>query len=115
MKQSSPAAESDLRRRLVLALSILLLLISAGLTWQFGTDSTSRFIASATGRVGLVLGALWLAWDSLRKPAAWLPPGIAVAGVIALAIVAVQPRLAFLVAPAIGGLITIASIVRAMR
>ena len=99
----------------VLVLAIALLAICGLVSWQFGTDGTARFVASATGRVGLVMGALWLAWPSLRRPAAWLPPGIAVGGVIGLAVIAAQPRLALVAIPAMGVLFTVASIVRAFR
>ena len=108
-------AESRLRRRLVLLISIVLLSISAGVSWKFGDDSTARSAASGSGRVGLVMAALWLAWPSLRRPAAWLPPSIAVGGVIALAVVAFQPRLIVVVIPATGVLFTLAAAVRAIR
>lgn len=108
-------AASRLRRRLVLIIAIVLLSVSAGVSWWFGDDSTARFAASGTGRIGLVMAALWLAWPSLRRPAAWLPPGIAVGVVIALAVVAFQPRLIVVVVPAVGLLFTLAAAVRAMR
>jgi hypothetical protein len=108
-------SDSQLRRRLVLVLSVILLMTSAVVSWRFGDDSTARFAASAAGRVGLVMAALWLAWPSLRRPAAWLPPGIAVGLVIALAIIAAQPRLIVVVLPAMGLLFTLGSILRAFR
>ncbi|MDA8743633.1 hypothetical protein N9N28_03265 [Rubripirellula amarantea] len=112
---STNGSLDDWRRRTVLVISIVLLLACGIVTWQYGTDGTARFVASATGRVGLVMGALWLAWPSLRRPASWLPPGLAVGGVIVLAVVAAQPRLAFVAIPAMGVLFTIASVVRAFR
>ncbi len=105
----------QLRRRLVLIVSVVLLIVSASISWQFGNDSTARFAASASGRIGLVMFALWLAWPSLKAPAAWLPPGIAVGLVIALAVVAAQPRLIFVALPAVGFLFTLASVVRFFR
>ena len=103
------------RRHMVLAISITLLGVWAVVTWEFGTGGTARVAASAAGRIGLVMGALWLAWPSLSKPAAWLPPGIAVGGVVGLAIIAAQPRLAVVAVPVMGLLFTVASVVRAFR
>ena len=69
---------SDYRRVLVLVIAIGLLLTCGIVTWKYGQAGSSKFVAAATGRVGLVMVALWLAWPSLRKPASWLPPGFAV-------------------------------------
>lgn len=72
-------------------------------------------VAAATGRIGLVLGALWMAWPSLLRPASWLPPGFAVLGVFVLAVLAAHPRLIVVLLPAFGGLLVFATVVRAMR
>jgi hypothetical protein len=99
---------------MVLCLSIGLLL-SAILAWWFGDKSWSTFASAAMGRIGLVLGALWLAWPSLSRPAKWLPPGIAVACVLGLIVLAAQPRFVVFVLPAIGLLTFVASIARSFR
>ncbi|WP_235033228.1 hypothetical protein [Rubripirellula obstinata] len=112
---SDSISDWQMRRRLVLVISVVLLIVSAFVSWQFGNDSTARFAASASGRIGLVMAALWLAWPSLKRPAAWLPPGIAVGLVVALAVVAAQPRLIIVAVPAIGILFTLASVVRSFR
>jgi hypothetical protein len=106
---------TDYRRSLVLVLAIGLLSTSAWVLWRYENTGTVKMVGSATGRIGLVLAALWLAWPTLRKPASWLPPGFAVLGVLVLAIVAAQPRLILVLLPALGGLLVLASIVRAMR
>lgn len=112
--QAKTTPPSDLRRLLVLALA-LILLIGGGLgKWYEGADSIP-FASAAMIRIGLVLGALWLAWPSLRRPARWLPPGAAVIGVIALAVVAAQPRLIIVAIPAVGALISLAAMARAFR
>lgn len=112
--QAPTPAHRDLRRILVLALS-LVLLVAGGLGRWFEGESSVPFAADASIRIGLILGALWLAWPSLRRPASWLPPGAAVLGVIALAVVAARPRLIVVALPAVGLLISMAAIVRAVR
>ena len=100
---------------LVLVLSIGLLLISGVATFWFGEAGSSKFLAAACGRIGLVMAALWMAWPSLRRPASWLPPGVAIIGVGVLALLAAQPRLIVVAIPAIGTLIVVGSIIRLMK
>jgi len=71
--------------------------------------------AVSVGRTALMLGAIWFAWPSLQKPVNWLPPGIAAVILLAIVAVAMQPRMALVVIPAVGGLITLASFVRMLR
>lgn len=106
---------SDGRRITVGALAVVLLITSATLTFWPGQAGSSNFAASAAGRIGLVLAALWLAWPSLQRPASWLPPGIPVLCVIALAATAANPRLIVVVVPAIGALTVLATFVRTFR
>ncbi len=106
---------SDGRRIVVGVLAVVLLTTSAVMTFWPGQAGSANFAASAGGRIGLVLAALWLAWPSLRRPASWLPPGVAVLCVIALAAIAAQPRLVIVAIPAIGALTVIATFVRAFR
>lgn len=80
-----------------------------------GSASTHAFVTAALLRVGLVLGALWLAWDSLKRPARWLPPGLAVAGVIGIVVVAAQPRLLLAIGPALGVLALLSGVMRIFR
>ena len=105
----------DYRRSLVLVLSIALLSISGWVLWNYENTGTVKFVASASGRIGLVLAALWLAWPTLKRPASWLPPGFAVLGVLLLAILAAQPRTVVVMVPAFAALLALASFVRAMR
>ncbi|TWU21581.1 hypothetical protein Pla52o_37680 [Novipirellula galeiformis] len=105
---------ANFRRPLLLLIAIALLVGSAAV-WWWGDESSARFAAAAMGRVGLVLAALWLAWPSLRRPARWFPPAVAVIGVISLMVLAAQPRLIFAVVPAAGTLITITMLVRSFR
>ena len=66
-------------------------------------------------RLSFVLGAAWLAWPSLRRPAQWLPSGIAVVLLIALGACAFQPRLAIAIIPLVGSIVAFAGILRAFR
>ncbi len=83
-------------------------------TW-FGSQSTRDFVIAAMTRIGLVLGAIWLAWDSMRRPASWFPPGLAMAGVVGIVVVAAQPKLILAVVPLLGGLAVLSSVLRAFR
>lgn len=111
----------DPRRVLVGGLAAILLLASATAWWTgwlsaaVGSDSSADFARAAMGRIGLVLAALALAWDSLRRPASWLPPGLAAAGVAGIAILAAQPRLILVVLPLLGVLTGLAVVVKMVR
>lgn len=112
VKRDAPNA--DVRRWLALALSILLLAAS-GILWLISSDSSGKFFSAACFRIGLVLGALWLAWPSLKRPAKWLPASAPVIGVVALIVIAAQPRLIIPAIPIVGGLITLSAFVSAFR
>jgi len=99
----------------VLIIAIALLATCAVVTWKYGGQGSAKFVAAATGRVGLVMGALWLAWPSLRRPASWLPPGFAVIGVVTLGVLAAQPRLIIVAIPALGTLLALATFIRAIK
>ncbi len=102
------------RRTVVLVLAIGLLVGSVGLR-VLDDESSNVFASMAMARIGLVLGAVWLAWDSLRRPARWLPPGVAVAGLLGIAAIASQPRLAVVVIPALTALIVLGTFIRAVK
>jgi hypothetical protein len=105
----------DYRRLCVLVLAILLLLASGVVSWRYGQAGSAKFVAAASGRIGLVLAALWLAWPSLRRPARWLPPGFAVMGVVVLAMLAAQPRLIVVAVPAMAALLALATVIRSLK
>ncbi|SRR6056297_437258 len=104
----------DFRRWLTLFLSVGLIAAAIAVrTW--GQTSSSLFVSAACFRIGLVFAAIWLAWDSLRRPARWFPPAILAAGVAGLAIVAAQPRLILVLAPTFGLILTLGAVIRAFR
>ena len=116
-KVSRGGQSFDYRRAMALAMAIVLLTISAvaHFTSDSGTDSSRDFLIAASGRIGIVLAALWRAWPSLKRPAKWLPASAPVIGVIALIVIAAQPKLLLPAIPIVGGLIAFSAIVRAFR
>lgn len=106
--------EQDIRRHLALIMSIVFLCGSFA-SWYYGGESASKFASSAMGRIGLVLGALWLAWPSLQRPARWLPAGAPIICLAALLVLAANPRLVVFVLPAAGALIALGMFARNSR
>jgi drug/metabolite transporter superfamily protein YnfA len=106
---------NDGRRIAVGAIAVVLLITSALMTFWPGQAGSANFVASASGRIGLVLAALWLAWPSLARPASWLPPGVAVLCVIALVVIATRPQLIVVAIPALAGLTALAALARTFR
>lgn len=93
-----------------------LMMLGAALTvYLTSSGSGSNFASAAMARVGAVLIALWIAWPSLKRPAQWLPAGAAIICLVALIVVATQPRLIIPAIPAVVLLITISGFVRAFR
>jgi hypothetical protein len=78
-------------------------------------DLASGFGVASLIRLSLVLGAIWLAWPSIRRPAQWLPPGIALIVLVTIGVCALQPRLAFALIPLAGGLIAFAGFAKYFR
>ncbi|MEM9588210.1 MAG: hypothetical protein AAGA03_13090 [Planctomycetota bacterium] len=111
---AKPRLSERTRRRLTLLIALICLAVGGAILALRG-DAGSRFAANSLIRMGLVIGALWLAWDSLRKPAKWLPAGVVIAGVIALLVVAAQPRLILVAVPALTAVITLGAIARSFR
>ncbi len=105
---------SEIRRLMALIAGVTLLVASL-LAWWLTEGSSGNFAAAACGRIGLVMMALWLAWPSLQRPAKWLPAGAAMIGVVALIVVAAQPRLLIPAIPIVGGLITLSAFIRLLR
>ncbi|MCA9136498.1 MAG: hypothetical protein KDB00_07060 [Planctomycetales bacterium] len=113
-RQNNSKPVHDVRRTMALVLSVAMLCASL-IAWWFLSDSTGTFIAAACGRIGIVMGALWLAWPSLKRPAKWLPAGAPVIGVVAIIVIAAQPRLIIPAIPIVGGLIAVSAFAKAFR
>lgn len=110
-----PQRKTDPRRFIVLGLSLILVTTFLWMSSQLEQTANVKAIAAACGRIGLILGALWLAWPTLRRPAKWLPPGFAMLGVVLLGVIATQPRTILVMAPAFMALLAVASVIRAFR
>jgi hypothetical protein len=91
--------------------------VVAGLWANFreASGGGSQFAGNSVLRIGIVLVALWLALPTLKKPLQWLPPGILVVCLVGVGALAAQPKLIFVIAPAAGGLLAVAGVVRFLR
>lgn len=106
---------TDFRRPMILVFAIVLLTTFAVIFWNEGQRGEHKMLANAAGRVGLVMGGLWIAWPSLLRPINWLPPGIAVLGVIAIGVIAARPVLAVAAIPLVGAALFVTTIVRSLK
>ncbi len=90
-----------LMRRLLLGILAFVLLATAGGIFLSGAAHEYTLVLSAALRMGLVLGALWLAFDQVqeifRRTPPWLLGGIA----LCLLVIVVRPRALVAVAPLI--------------
>ena len=95
----------------MLAVSALGLLAAGGALWLSGDDSIWHMLI----RPAFAFGCLWLAWPTVRRPASWLPPGVAAVSLIAIGAVAARPRLLVVVLPMAGVVGTLAAVIRLVR
>jgi hypothetical protein len=79
------------------------------------SGSIVRVAPIGLARLAMVMGALWIAWPAIRKPALWLPPGALFVALLSLAICVVQPRLAIALIPAATLVIAFAGFLRFFR
>ena len=100
---------------MILVLALVLLTTFAVIFWNEGQRGEHKMLANAAGRVGLVMAGLWMAWPSLLRPINWLPPGIAVLGVIALGVIAARPALAIGAIPLVGAALLLTTIIRSLK
>jgi endonuclease/exonuclease/phosphatase (EEP) superfamily protein YafD len=103
----------------ILVFTVLFAVGAAALRWGVGHWHLSNPLWMVTSigmtRIALVLGTLWIAWPTVRRPAMWFPPGILAVALIALGACVVQPRLAIAIIPALGTLLALAGFVRFFR
>ena len=116
--------DADIRRTMVAVLAVAALSAYAFLDFApprlrgllpIGGGASDHFAAAMLGRLGLMMAALWLAWPSLCRPAAWLPPGAVVLIIGGLGLLAVRPRLMLTLAPVVGVLISLGWLTRLFR
>lgn len=87
------------QRRLIGAIAAVLLAtgaITGFLPQSFGTATPS--ITAASTRVGVIMSALWLAFPDLHRIPRWMWIG----GSVTLALIALRPRAALVIVPALG-------------
>ncbi|SRR6056297_1219062 len=104
------------RRPVVLVLAIVFMI--AGVMLRLSTEESSAhgsFGAGSLFRLSIAMGALWLAWPSLRRPATWLPPGMVIVILIGVGVVVAQPRLLIAALPAVGILLALSAVIRLFR
>jgi hypothetical protein len=103
----------------VFVLMVLCIVGWIAVRWGVDHQGTSNALWTATSagmlRFALVLGALWVAWPTIRRPAMWMPPGLAAVTLIAIGACVIQPRLAIALFPLVGVLITLAGFLRFFR
>ena len=101
-------SDRDRRRWALAGLAIGAATVAAGVWSIGGSSATSSLVAASSFRVAVVLGCLWFAWPSLKRPMDWLPAGVAGTCLIGLMVIAARPRLVVLVVPLVGlvGVIT---------
>lgn len=92
-EKSPPTAGPDIRRWIVLVLS-LTMLVGAGIAWlsSDGTDA-SVFWIGVFMRVGTVLLTLFLAWPTLARLKGTVPNTAVVLLLVVVAVIAIRPRL----------------------
>lgn len=113
---SKPDADSiDYRRWLVLGIAVVCFAIWVWTTFLLGSSGSTKFLSAASGRIALVLVALWLAWSSLQRPARWLPPGFAMMLIVTLCVLAARPKLIIVAIPALGVLLALATVIRVLK
>jgi len=77
---------------------LALISLATGLYYQcLDAEGFHQLIEGVTIRIGLVLGALWLAYPDLKKVPRWFYPVL----LTAVAIVIIRPKLIVLVAPTV--------------
>ena len=101
-------SDRDGRRWLLAGLTVLATAVAAVVWWASDGSAASSFVAASAFRIAVVLGCLWMAWPSLKRPMDWLPAGVAGTCLIGLMVIAARPRLVVLVVPLVGlvGVIT---------
>lgn len=91
-------------RRHAFGLIGIVFLIGAaiGLAQSGINDAQNSMLASILLRVGLVLGAIWLAYPQLEQLFQRVPPWLVAVVGLALLVVVVRPKAIFAVAPILG-------------
>lgn len=106
----APGSTTDWRRPLLMVLTLSLL--TAALALRMSGDATLWHMLL---RPAMAFGCLWLAWPTVRRPANWLPPGVAAVTLLLIGVVAARPKLLVVLLPMAGVLGTLAAVIRLVR
>jgi len=86
-------------RRILMGVLALLFLGAAGGIYLNGVTDDNMFLLSVCQRVGLVLGAMWLAYEQVRKISQNSPPWLLGSIGLCLVVLVVRPKAILIVAP----------------
>lgn len=91
-------------RRYLLGIIAALLITTGGGLWLYvgQSDSTWSMMSSISLRVGVVLGAFWLAFPDLLSLKRRVPPMLLVGILLSLIAIVISPRSFFFIAPLVG-------------
>ena len=90
-------------RRTLLGILALSFLLTAGGLFFLGFASEYTLVLSASLRMGLVLGALWLAFDQVHEIVRRTPPWVMGGIALGMIVVVVRPRAILAMAPLLAG------------
>lgn len=108
------------RRQTVLAGACVAFALAAGveiLGRYYPGFATGRgeFTGNSLFRLGIVLGALWLAMPSLSRPLQWLPPVFATILLVCVGVVVIQPKFLLVLLPVVLTAMSFAWVWRLLR
>ena len=86
-------------RRILIGILSLLFLGAAGTIYLRGVTDQNVFLLSVCQRVGLVLGAMWLAYEQVLKIGQRSPPWLLGCIGLCLAVIVVRPKAILIVGP----------------
>lgn len=73
------------------------------------------FTGNSLFRLGIVLGALWLAMPTLGRPLQWLPPIFATVLLVAVGVMVIQPKFILIMLPVLIGALSLSWVWRLLR
>ena len=90
-------------RRILIGILSLLFLGAAGALYFIDYDN-SVYLLSVCLKVGLVLGAIWLAYDNVLKISQRSPPWLLGIIGVGLLVIVIRPKMIVVVAPLLAGI-----------
>jgi len=105
---------TPVKRAVVGILSLTCLITGGVLFWKFRDADSWRIWQGAFVRIGVVLGAFWLALPSQRWDAAWknIPPSVSFGLLGMIVLLAARPKIVIAVLPAVVLIVAVGLLVR---